>query len=139
MSTGTHMIADPPHASHINWWHSVGRQSVIAQQAIDRIGVQRTEKLAAWVAPLVFHRTCNVYRPGSRQRNQHMLIYRQFVFAIAIATKIRAKPMRKYAINPLDGLAIAAARQRGTAASRLVGYNEGKTFVACPRPQRCLA
>jgi len=76
------MIADAPHASHINRRHSVGRQSVIAQQAIDRIGVQRTEKLAAWIAPLVFHRTCNVYGPGSRQRDQHVLIYRQFVFAM---------------------------------------------------------
>lgn len=78
-----------------------------SEQAKHRTGMHGGKKLAFRIGPFVLRRACDIEQTRRDERGEHVLVERQFVFAIGKAFVVVIEPMRKPDSNihtPFDAI-----------------------------------
>src|SRR5262245_16122663 len=97
------------------------------------------QEFAARVGPQVLVGARDVNRSRRDERDQHVLVDREFRFAVAIFAKVVAIPLREGRVQLADGFAKVAARQRCATGARVVREDYGEAWIGGGGPQRSLA
>ena len=81
---------------------------------------ERALEFTLRIGPVIFGGAGYITQPWRHQRNEHVLINRQSLFMVVIATIILAEPMRKAFIDVGDRLTLTAASDGRAGAARFV-------------------
>ncbi len=119
--------------------HLLGRQAVGAQQAVDRVGAQAGEELAAGIGPAVLLGAGHVDRAAGRSGRSARAGRRGSSASWSLYfLKLSQNQWGNDGVDSPDGLAERPPAQRGPAAARVVGDDQGEALVLAPAQRAVL-
>ena len=110
-----------------------------AEELPGRLRGDQRQKFAARIGPAILDGARRIERPRRDQREEAMLVARQFGFAVGVGRKGWAEPVWKSLRDIAHRLAVVAAREGGTGAARFVRDDQRKPLVTGAGPERRLA
>ena len=103
-------------------------KTVGSEQSVDGIGVKSGEEFALGIGPQVFACASDVNGTRRDERDEFMLVDRQLVDFVAVFVEFLRKPVRERRVDTVDAFAKLTSRQRGAAASGIVGDYGGEVL-----------